>query len=297
MSGKRKPAAESHPMNNGNLRVEYRRTDSLIPYPRNARKHPKAQVAQIAGSIAEFGFLVPVLVDGAGGIIAGHGRVLAAQRLGMESVPCIQATHLTEAQKRAFVLADNKLTENAGWDDELLRLEMTDLNLAGFDLKLTGFDEGDLSRLLTPLDSGEDNPAPSRGHYHWQHEPCWYAVRKGASARWAGDRSQGTVWDIPSVGSGGSGEGATPHSTQKPLECMARPIRNHGAPGDFIYDPFLGSGTTLIACERLGRICLGMEIAPEYVDVAIRRWHLETGKPAVREDGGLVYDHAGWHKP
>jgi len=147
-------------MNNGNLRVEYRRTDSLIPYPRNARKHPKAQVAQIAGSIAEFGFLVPVLVDGAGGIIAGHGRVLAAQRLGMESVPCIQATHLTEAQKRAFVLADNKLTENAGWDDELLRLEMTDLNLAGFDLKLTGFDEGDLSRLLTPLDSGEDNPAP-----------------------------------------------------------------------------------------------------------------------------------------
>ena len=160
MSGKRKPAAESHPMNNGNLRVEYRRTDSLIPYPRNARKHPKAQVAQIAGSIAEFGFLVPVLVDGAGGIIAGHGRVLAAQRLGMESVPCIQATHLTEAQRRAFVLADNKLTENAGWDDELLRLEMTDLNLAGFDLKLTGFDEGDLSRLLTPLDSGEDNPAP-----------------------------------------------------------------------------------------------------------------------------------------
>jgi DNA modification methylase len=107
-----------------------------------------------------------------------------------------------------------------------------------------------------------------RGHYHWQHESAWYAVRKGVSSRWCGDRSQSTVWDIPNI----ADEGKTNHGTQKPVECMARPIRNHGAPGDAVYDPFLGSGTTVIAAEKLGRRCFGMEIDPPYVDVIRRRW-------------------------
>jgi DNA modification methylase len=123
----------------------------------------------------------------------------------------------------------------------------------------------------------------SRGHYHWQHEPCWYAVRKGASAGWGGDRSQTTLWQINNglsqQGGRPADEEVTGHGTQKPIECMARPIRNHDAA--LIYDPFLGSGTTLIACERLGRKCYGCELEPKYADVILRRWEAETGREAV----------------
>jgi len=111
----------------------------------------------------------------------------------------------------------------------------------------------------------KDRFALSRGHYHWQHEPCWYVVRKGGGASWAGDRSQSTVWDIPSRDDSGSG-----HGTQKPLECMARPIRNHK--GD-VYDPFVGSGTTILAAESLGRACFAMEIDPSYLGVVLERLH------------------------
>ena len=115
----------------------------------------------------------------------------------------------------------------------------------------------------------------SRGHYHWQHEPCWYAVKAGATAGWIGDRTQSTVWDIANLNPwGGTDEEFTIHSTQKPLECMERPIRNHE--GD-VYDPFVGSGTTIIAAERQGRACYAMEIEPRYVDVAIARWEPYTG--------------------
>lgn len=106
----------------------------------------------------------------------------------------------------------------------------------------------------------------SRGHYHWQHEPCWYAVRKGRSSKWCGDHSQSTIWDIPL-----NRNTETGHSTQKPLECMARPIRNHGGKDDDVYDPFLGSGTTLIAAENLGRVCYGCEISAAYVAVILQR--------------------------
>lgn len=124
--------------------------------------------------------------------------------------------------------------------------------------------------------------AISRGHYHWQHEPCWYAVRKGATASWSGDRKQTTLWEINNGLSqgGGTGEDVTPHGTQKPVECMARPIRNHE--GD-VYDPFLGSGTTLIAAEQLDRRCYGIEIDPIYVDVIVRRWEAFTGQQATLE--------------
>tara|TARA_R100001082_G_scaffold31401_1_gene15994 strand:- start:772 stop:1989 length:1218 start_codon:yes stop_codon:yes gene_type:complete len=111
-----------------------------------------------------------------------------------------------------------------------------------------------------------------RGHYHKKHEPCWYAVRKGASANWQGDRSQSTVWDIPKPQKSETG-----HSTQKPIECMARPIRNNSKKGDLIYEPFSGSGTTLIACENLHRQCRAIELNPPYVAIAIERWAQATG--------------------
>jgi ParB-like chromosome segregation protein Spo0J len=125
--------------------------DSLIPYARNSRTHSDEQVAQIAASIREFGFTNPVLVDAEGGIIAGHGRVLAARKLGMTKVPVIELGHLTETQRRAYVIADNKLALNAGWDEELLRLELDDLAADGFDLPLTGFSLGELAAMF-------DNP-------------------------------------------------------------------------------------------------------------------------------------------
>ena len=124
----------------------------------------------------------------------------------------------------------------------------------------------------------------SRGHYHWKHEPCWYAVRKGRTAHWHGDRSQTTVWDIEHRKS------ETGHSTQKPVECMRRPIQNNSAAGDAVYDPFLGSGTTMIAAETTGRVCHGLEIDPAYVDVAVQRWQAFTGQEATCE--GMTFDQA-----
>ena len=128
----------------------------LIPYARNSRTHSDEQVGKIAASIREFGFLNPVIVDGEGGIIAGHGRVMAAQRLGMESVPTVEASHLTDAQRRAYVIADNRLALDAGWDDELLRVEFAELQDAGFDLELTGF-------TLDEIDALEPDPEPEEG--------------------------------------------------------------------------------------------------------------------------------------
>ena len=127
------------------MKIEQRAIEALIPYARNSRTHSDAQVAQIAASIREFGFTNPVLVDKDGGIIAGHGRVMAARKLGLKDVPCIALGHLTDAQKRAYVIADNKLALNAGWDEELLAVEFSDLLSEGFDLELTGFAPGETS--------------------------------------------------------------------------------------------------------------------------------------------------------
>src|SRR5690606_16479779 len=130
------------------LAVEYRPLDSLVPYARNARTHSDAQVAEIAASIRAFGFTNPVLIAEDGTLIAGHGRVLAARKLGMDTVPTIVLTGLSETQRRALVLADNRIAMNAGWDEELLALELSDLQEAGFDLGLTGFDDDELQDLL-----------------------------------------------------------------------------------------------------------------------------------------------------
>lgn len=138
------------------MQIELKKTADLIPYARNTRTHSEAQVAQIAGSIREFGFTNPVLIDGENGIIAGHGRVMAAQKLNMTEVPCIRLSHLTETQKRAYIIADNKLALNAGWDEELLGLELADLREADFDLGLIGFDADAIEAMLNPPDPTPD---------------------------------------------------------------------------------------------------------------------------------------------
>ncbi len=384
--------------------------EALIPYARNARTHSEAQVALIAGSIREFGFNNPVLVDGENGIIAGHGRVEAARRLGMAEVPVIELAHLTDAQKRAYILADNRLAEQAGWDRDLLALELGDLADLGVELGELGFEGAELDALFAhgaadPREEATPEPpeipvsrpgdlwclgthrllcgdatkaadvtrlldgvAPhlmvtdppygvrydpawrnetgaaktkrtgkvandhradwreawalfpgdvayvwhgalhagtvaasleacgfairsqiiwakerlvlSRGHYHWQHEPLLYSVRNGGTGHWSGDRKQSTLWQIPSRDQ----DARTIHGTQKPVECMRRPMLNNANPGQAVYEPFCGSGTTLIAAETCGRVCHAMELDPAYVDVAVRRWEAFTGEVA-RLDG------------
>jgi DNA modification methylase len=123
-----------------------------------------------------------------------------------------------------------------------------------------------------------------RGDYHWQHEPCWYAVRKGATGQWAGDRKQTTVWPI------GHMKSETGHGTQKPVECMMRPMLNNSSPGQAVYEPFSGSGSCIIAAERSGRVCHAIELSPAYVDVAVKRWQDHTGRKAMLADDGRSFD-------
>lgn len=134
------------------------KTNDLIPYARNSRTHSETQVTKIAASIKEFGFLNPVIVDGENGIVAGHGRIMAAKKLGMDEVPVIEASHLTEAQRRAYVIADNRLALDAGWDDEMLRVEFAELEGLGFDLDLTGFTPDEIKAL--DFDAGEEVGMP-----------------------------------------------------------------------------------------------------------------------------------------
>ncbi|MFZ1415775.1 MAG: DNA methyltransferase [Defluviicoccus sp.] len=127
----------------------------------------------------------------------------------------------------------------------------------------------------------------SRGHYHWQHEPCFYAVRGGGRSCWQGARDQSTVWPIAT---NADDDAATVHGTQKPVECMLRPMLNNSARGDAVYEPFAGSGTTVIAAEKSGRRCFGMEIDPRYCDVIVTRWQSFTGRKAALDDGGRTFD-------
>ena len=142
-------------------KIEQVSIDKLIPYARNSRTHSDAQVAQIAASIKEFGFTNPVLIDGDGGIIAGHGRIMAAKSMKLDSVPCIRLDHLSEAQKKAYVIADNKLALNAGWDNELLVLELGELGDLGFDLDLTGFTAAEIDALITDEEGEMETGAQS----------------------------------------------------------------------------------------------------------------------------------------
>lgn len=436
------------------LQIEYRPVAGLVPYARNARTHPPQQLAQIAASMRQWGWTNPVLIEPSGDIIAGHGRVLAAEREWQagrsiprtpdREVPCIVVAGLSPADKAALVLADNRIALSAGWDDALLRAELQSIDMAGIDAALTGFDPSELADLLSQPTDGHTDPddAPpleevavarlgdvwrlgehrivcgdctdaavvasclgsdrphlmvtdppygvnydpswrkragvgsagaamgkvlnddradwrdawalfpgsvayvwhaglfadtvaaslravkfqlraqivwvktrlvlSRGDYHPQHEPCAYAVRDGADDdRWRfvpehevaayavregrpgayrGGRKQSTVWHIEHLRS------ETGHGTQKPVEAMRRPIENNSEAGDLVYEPFSGSGTTIIACEATARRCRAIELNPLYVDVAIKRWEAFTGRRASLEHqaSGPVGKRAGF---
>lgn len=145
------------------MKIETIPIADLIPYARNSRTHSDQQVAQVAASIREFGFTNPVLIDAEDGIIAGHGRVMAARKLGLEKVPCIRLGHLTETQKRAYIIADNKLALNSGWDEEMLGLELADLREEDFDLDLVGFDNFAIEQFLNPPERNDKAPESSGG--------------------------------------------------------------------------------------------------------------------------------------
>lgn len=401
--------------------IEHLETHTLVPYAKNSRTHDDAQIAQIAASIKEFGFTNPILIDKENVVIAGHGRLMAALRMNFKYVPCIRLGHLTEAQKRAYIIADNRLALNAGWDEEMLSLEIADLKSLEVDLDLLGFTSDELADILSEATEGETDPDEipevpedpiskpgdvwvmgkhrivcgdcteqgvvdkclngvlphlmvtdppygvnydadwrnnalradgtkiggravgqvmndnqadwrdawalfpgdvayvwhagnmanivadsliacdlniraqiiwaknnfviSRGDYHPKHEPCWYAVRKNCKGHWSGDRKQSTVWDIPKPQKSETG-----HSTQKPVECMKRPIENNSSAGQAVYEPFSGSGTTIIAAEMTGRVCHAIELNPAYVDVAVKRWQDFTGKKAIHEESGKEFE-------
>jgi DNA modification methylase len=150
-------------------------------------------------------------------------------------------------------------------------------------------------RIYSQIIWSKQHFALSRGHHHWQHEPCWYAVRQGRSAKWRGDRKQSTIWEVSNLNPFGGDGGEEPedvstgHGTQKPIELMRRPSLNHTEPGDIVYDPFLGSGSVLIAAHTTGRICNGLEIDPAYVDVIVERWQKLTGEDAILDADGRTF--------
>jgi len=383
--------------------------DKLIPYAKNSRTHSPEQVAQIAASIKEFGFRNPILVDGVG-IIAGHGRLMAAQKLGLDKVPTIDCSDMTESQKKAYIIADNKLALNAGWDNAMLTIELQDLEDEGFDLTLIGFDDKELDALLnviegtdgltdedavpdvpdkpktklgdiyilgnhrlmcgdsTSIDAVEklmngqladqlvtdppyniayeggskkreqikndemadeefrqflkdvyiaanavmkagavfyiwhadtegynfrgaardmgwkvrqtliwnkDNSAFGRSDYHWKHEPCLYGWKEGAAHLWAADRKQTTVIECKRPSK------SDLHPTMKPVELMEYQILNNTKGSDIVLDLFGGSGSTMIAAEKIGRKSCLMELDPKYCDVIVKRWEDFTGKQAI----------------
>jgi DNA modification methylase len=397
--------------------------ERLRPYARNARLHSEHQVAVLAANMLTFGWTMPCMISDDGELISGHGRILAATKLGLSKIPVMRMSHLDEDKRRALRVSDNSVGDLAEWDELNLGLEIIDLQTLGFDTDLLGFSPEFLDNLLRAaqgLDEAEngstegedDIPEPpvtpvsvagdlwqlgshrlicgdstsadvvgrllggvkpllmvtdppygveydpswrnqagaaktkrtgkvlnddradwreawslfpgdvayiwhgalhaatvadslvaagfairsqiiwakdrlvlSRGDYHWQHEPCWYAVRAKGKGHWAGDRKQTTLWQIANKDQ----DAATVHGTQKPVECMRRPILNNSSPGQAVYEPFMGSGTTLIAAETTGRLCYGVELNPTYVDVSIERWQAFTGEEAVLQESGETF--------
>ena len=395
------------------LKIEYRAVDALIPYARNAKQHSEAQVAQIAASIREFGWGAPILVDAQNNVIAGHGRLLAARKLALAEVPVVSLDHLSETQRRALILADNKIGENASWEDELLGLELSELKDAGFDLGLTGFSTEEWEALIageekntdgltdedqvpevseTPISKtgdiwvlgehkllcgdatraedfkvllggelvdmtftdppynvnyantakdkmrGKNRPIMNdnlgegfgtfltdactnilqstkgavyiamssseldtlqaafraaggkwstfiiwakntftlgRADYQRQYEPILYGWKDGADHYWCGARDQGDVWNVKKPAKNDL------HPTMKPVELVERAVRNSSKTRDLVLDPFGGSGSTLIACEKSGRRARLIELDPKYVDVIVKRWEEFTGKKGV----------------
>jgi site-specific DNA-methyltransferase (adenine-specific) len=404
-------------MGNPADKVEKWAMDKLIPYARNARTHSDEQISQLAASIKEWGWTTPVLVDEQGSIIAGHGRTLAAQRLQMTEVPVMVAKGWSEAKKRAYVLADNKLAMNAGWDNEMLALELGEIGELGFDLDLTGFTAEEIAALMPVeiepgLTDPDDAPAVQenattvpgdvwimgkhrllcgdstsvsdlekltdgqlvdiwltdppynvayeggtkekltikndemgddqfrqflrdsyvsadtvmkpgavfyiwhadlegynfrgaakdagwtvrqcliwkksslvmgRQDYHWKHEPCLYGWKEGAGHLWATDRKQTTILEFDRPNRNGE------HPTMKPVALFEYQLLNNTKGGDIVLDSFGGSGTTLIAAEKNGRIARLMELDPKYCDVIVKRWQDFTGKIATHAETGQPF--------
>lgn len=373
----------------------------LIPYVRNARTHSEAQVAQIAASIREFGFLSPILVAEDNTILAGHGRLAAALKLGLKKVPCVKENHLTETQKRAYIIADNKLSLNAGWDSELLAVELSELEGADFNLDLLGFDEAELSSIFdADKDVSDDDfdvekelkepcfsktgdiwmlgkhriicgdstdsstfekllgetkvnlvctDAPyfvnlenasgkiknddlsdkegyeflmkvftnfknsmaadasiyefyatmkarvfydafedagfkvaagliwkkpraplMRTDWKFNMEPIIYGWRKDGKHKWYGDQKQTAVFEFDGIKN--SKEEGCGHPSSKPVPLIAYLIKQSTQTNSVVLDGFLGSASTLIACEQIGRVCFGVELEPKFIDVAVKRY-------------------------
>jgi DNA modification methylase len=414
-------------------RIEHWAIERLIPYADNARFHSEADIDKLVDSLRRWGWTNPALVDENGVLICGHGRIRAAAKLGLTSIPVMIARGWSEEEKRAYRLADNQLAIRGNWDLALLGKELHQIGSSDFDLGLIGFEPDQLAHILAGLNSvglidpdsvpavpdqpvtrpgdvwllgehrivcGDSTGAAdvtavlagsephlmvtdppygvaydpswrarrhlsrgrlaqgkvlnddradwrqayalfpgdtayvwfgalhgevataglaacgfqlraqivwvkqhftlSRGDYHWKHEVCWYAVRAGKTSHWQGDRTQTTVWEIANNNPFGNRgrEESWEHATQKPVECMRRPIINNSRPGEAIYDPFLGSGSTLIAAEMTGRVCFGLELNPAYVDVVVRRWQLFTGRVARHQTSGRSFDeHAARQNP
>lgn len=397
--------------------------DRLIPYSNNARTHSTAQINKLRGSLREFGFINPVIIDRDYNIIAGHGRVMAAREEKLTEVPCVFADHLTEAQKKAYIIADNRMALDAGWDEEMLKVEIESLEAQAFDLSLTGFDTDELEKLFREdteekvkeddfdIDAELEKPAvthdgdiwtlgrhrlmcgdstiadnfeklmggkkanlvvtdppynvdyhgtagkikndnmasdafhtfllaafnrlhenmasdasiyvfhadteglnfrkafeeagfylsgcciwkkPSlvlgRSPYQWQHEPCLFGWLKDGKHLWYADRKQTTIWEFEKP------KKNDVHPTMKPVALIAYCIMNSSMSNTIILDPFLGSGTTLIASEQIDRSCYGLELDPKYCDVIVNRYIEVTGRSddvsVLRNGVVLTYEQA-----
>lgn len=374
--------------------------DKLIPYANNARTHSQEQINKLRASLREFGFINPVIIDRDYGIIAGHGRVIAARQERIKEVPCVFADHLTEAQKKAYILADNRMALDAGWDEQMLRVELEELQDLDFDLELTGFDDkeiddlfgvgtdgpeaeddafdltaalekaafvkrgdvwtvgkhrlvcgdatsaADVSKLMNGkranllltdppygvsfkssdgltiqndslkdeefykflysafknvvdhmqnggaayvfhadteglnfrkafIDAGfhlagcciwvKDSLVLGRSDYQWQHEPVLYGFLQNGRHSWYSDRKQTTIWNFAKPKRNEN------HPTSKPLDLLGYPIGNSTQENAIVVDTFGGSGSTMMACEQLNRICYMMELDEKYASVILRR--------------------------
>ena len=410
------------------LKIEYINIMDLVGYGRNARTHSPEQVDQLVASINEYGFTNPVLIDEDNVLIAGHGRTEAAKKVGLDKVPAVRLSGLSDNQKKALRISDNQLALNAGWDLDLLFAEVSDLRLEDFDLDLLGFDDdfmaelwandeeedddlnedqtpdtleeivskfgdiwvlgrhrlmcgdstsindieklmngeksdlwitdppynvayegktedaltiqndsmsdGDFRQFLTDCYSAADAVMKGgasfyiwhadlegynfrgaardigwqvrqcliwkkntivigRQDYHWKHEPCLYGWKDGAPHNWYSDRKQSTVLEFDKPQRNGE------HPTMKPVELFEYQIENSTKVGDIVLDSFGGSGTTIVACEKLKRKGRSMELDPRYCDVIIRRWQTLTEKAAVLESTGQTFseiEQAGFNE-
>ena len=394
--------------------------DKLVPYVNNARTHSAEQIIKLRSSLREFGFVNPIIIDRDFNVIAGHGRLMAAKEEGINEVPCVFADFLTDAQKKAYILADNRMAMDAGWDEELLKIEMEELQNLGYDLGYTGFDEKELADLfgiddkevkdddfdltaalekasfvergdvwfvgkhklmcgdatssedvaklmedkkanliLTDppynvafkssdgltiqndsmknndfyeflfssfknmaehlenggaayifhadteglnfrkafIDAGfhlagcciwvKDSLVLGRSDYQWQHEPILYGFMQNGKHPWYSDRKQTTIWnfDKPKKNSN--------HPTSKPLDLLAYPINNSTQANAIVIDTFGGSGSTLMACEQMNRICYTMELDEKYASVILRRYVEDTNDSenvyVIRDGEKILY--------